>query len=123
MATYNFAILDPRSIPAANEANEKIFTADCGTGKISVPVLGIEVTVRALAARCSLGNIDPQHDDSGSTLSAVEAAAAETPCLIFAALPRREGDETPLPPAREEAAQNFISRWRDRLLGKGGDSE
>lgn len=90
MATYNFAILDPRT---AQQANEKVFSADCGvclhssgeldrqachecggTGRISLPVLGIEVTVPALAARCSLGNIDPQHDGSGSGLAAIEAA-------------------------------------------------
>lgn len=38
--------------------------------------LGIEVTEPALAARCGLGNIDPQHDGSGSELSAIEAALA-----------------------------------------------
>jgi hypothetical protein len=37
--------------------------------------LGIEVTEPDLAARCGLGNIDPQHDGSGSGLSAIEAAA------------------------------------------------
>ncbi len=50
---YNFAILDPR--PQGEETNNKIF-ACAATG-----VLGVEVTVPALAARCALGNIDPQH--------------------------------------------------------------
>lgn len=36
--------------------------------------LGIEVTEPVLAARCGLGNIDPQHDGSGSPLAAIEAA-------------------------------------------------
>lgn len=90
---YRFAILDPRAIPAATEANEKIFSADCGvclhssgeldrqvchecggTGRVPLKVLGIEVTVPALAVRCLLGNIDPQHDGSGSSLAAIEAA-------------------------------------------------
>ncbi len=93
MTKYNFAILDPRSVPAAQTANEKIFSTDCGiclhssgeldrqvchecggTGRTPLPVMGIEVTVPALASRCTLGNIDPQHDGSGSQLSAIEAA-------------------------------------------------
>ncbi len=93
MAKYNFAILDPRPIPAAQAANEKIFSTDCGAclhssgllddgqsckdcqgGRVAIPVLGIEVTVLTLAARCSLGNIDPQHDGSNSGLAAIEVA-------------------------------------------------
>lgn len=64
---YNFAVLDPRNIPAAVEGNEKVFENPVG-------VLGIEVTIPALASRCSLGNIDPQHDGSGSGLAAIEVA-------------------------------------------------
>lgn len=93
MVKYNFAILDPRNIPAAQAANDKIFSSECGvclhssgeldrqvchecggTGRVAIPVLGIEVTVPALASRCSLGNIDPQHDGSNSGLAAIEVA-------------------------------------------------
>lgn len=52
---YKFAVLDPRPIPVAQQANERIF-AEAQNG-----VLGVEVTVPALADRCTLGNIDPQH--------------------------------------------------------------
>lgn len=62
---YRFALLDPRPIPAAAEANEAVFA--------SGPVLGVEVTVPALAGRCSLGNIDPQHTDGDTSRAAVEA--------------------------------------------------
>lgn len=53
ITAYKFATLDPRTILAAREANEKIFA--------SGPVFGIEVTDPALAAQCDGGNIDPQH--------------------------------------------------------------
>jgi hypothetical protein len=67
-----FEILDPRPIEAAKVANEKIFA--------SGPVLGIEVTVPALAARCQLGNIDPQHTGGNKDLAAIEVAlTAELP--------------------------------------------
>ncbi len=93
MATYRFATLDPRNVPAATETNEKVFSRDCGiclhssgqldgetcrycggTGRVSLPVLGIEVTVPALAARCSLGNIDPQHSGGDTSRAAIEDA-------------------------------------------------
>lgn len=48
---YQFTTLDPRNIPAATEANNKMFAN---------PVYGIEVTVPALARRCTF-NLDPQH--------------------------------------------------------------
>lgn len=48
-----FALLDPRNTPEACASNDAIFAAG--------PVMGIEVTIPALAARCTLGNIDPQH--------------------------------------------------------------
>ncbi|MBP9798078.1 hypothetical protein KBC70_02925 [Candidatus Woesebacteria bacterium] len=65
-----FALLDPRPIPAAIEANNAVF--DGGQ------VLGIEVTVPALAARCSLGNIDPQHLAGNAHLTAIEAVMSIT---------------------------------------------
>ncbi|MBI2175527.1 MAG: hypothetical protein HYU35_02235 [Parcubacteria group bacterium] len=62
---YRFAVLDPR--PTATEANDKVFA--------SGPVLGVEVTTPALAARCGLGNIDPQHTDGGdASRAAIEVA-------------------------------------------------
>lgn len=60
-----FAIFDPRPIPAAKEANEKIFADG--------PVFGIEITIPELAKRC-VGNIDPQHTGGDSTKSAIEEA-------------------------------------------------
>jgi hypothetical protein len=60
-----FAVLDPRPISAAAEANDRIF----GFG----PVIGIEVTVPALASRCWY-NIDPQHTGGNKDIAAIEAA-------------------------------------------------
>lgn len=65
---YMFKILDPRNIPAAIASNDAIF-AEAPKG-----VLGIEVTVPALAARCTLGNIDPQHTGGDVGQAAIEAA-------------------------------------------------
>jgi len=62
---FTFVVLDPRPIPAAEEANEKIFASSF--------VLGIEVTVPALAARC-IGNIDPQHIGGNASCAAIEEA-------------------------------------------------
>ena len=68
MANYRFAALDARPIPAAQAANDKIF-AEAPAG-----VLGIEVTVPQLAARCVLGNIDPQHSGGDASRAAIEEA-------------------------------------------------
>ncbi len=68
-ARYSFGVLDPRPedrYPDAKEHNEAIFG-----GK---RVLGIEVTIPALAQRCALGNIDPQHTGSDVSTAAVEVA-------------------------------------------------
>lgn len=62
---FSFALLDPRPIPAAAEANEKLFAFG--------PVCGIEVTVPALAARC-IANLDPQHSGGNAERAAIEAA-------------------------------------------------
>lgn len=64
---YNFVILDPWPIPAAQEANEKVFA--------SGQVYGIEVTIPALATRCAF-NLDPQHAGGDSEKAAIEAAVA-----------------------------------------------
>lgn len=67
---YQFATLDPRNIPVATEANDKVFTN---------PVYGIEVTVPALAKRCTF-NLDPQHSGGDANRAAIEdALTAELP--------------------------------------------
>ena len=65
LMTYKFAILDPRSIPAASAANDAIFASGV--------VVGVEVTVPALAARCAV-SIDPQHAGQDTSVAAIEAA-------------------------------------------------
>lgn len=86
-----FAILDPRPIPAATEANEKIFKTACGvcehaSGQVDgltctscggtgfMLVIGVEVTIPALAAHCAI-NIDPQHTEGNKNLAAIEVAS------------------------------------------------
>lgn len=67
---YQFATLDPRNVPAATEANDKVFAS---------PVYGIEVTVPALAKRCAF-NLDPQHSGGDANRAAIEdALTAELP--------------------------------------------
>ncbi len=66
---YGYELLDPRPIPAAATANDRVF----GFG---VPVYGIDVTVPALAARC-VYNLDPQHTGGDANLAAIEAALTE----------------------------------------------
>ncbi len=61
---YSFAILDPRTIPAATEANDKVFTNS---------VYGVEVTVPTLAERCVF-NLDPQHTGGEADCAAIEMA-------------------------------------------------
>ena len=61
---YQFTTLDPRNIPAATEANDKVFEN---------PVYGIEVTVPALAKRCTF-NLDPQHTGGDANRAAIEDA-------------------------------------------------
>lgn len=65
MTTFNFATLDPRNLPAAQEANAKVLGSN---------TMGIEVTVPALAAQCGLGNLDPQHMGGNADLAAIEVA-------------------------------------------------
>ena len=62
---YRYGLLDPRPDPVAEITNAALLQA---------PTLGIEVTVPSLAARCSLGNLDPQHRPEGGALAAIEAA-------------------------------------------------
>ena len=49
---YRYALLKPLRAPGAEDWNAAILARPC---------LGIEVTEPELAARCVLGNIDPQH--------------------------------------------------------------
>lgn len=71
MTTYQFAILDPRNNDASRATNDQIFENPNG-------VFGIEVTVPALAERCMLGNIDPQHTGGDATRAAIEDALVTT---------------------------------------------
>lgn len=72
MESYDFVVFDPR--PQGAEKNDKIFA------EAPVGVLGIEVTVPALASRCTLGNIDPQHGGGNASHAAIETALeAELP--------------------------------------------
>ena len=65
---YSYAQLDPRNIPAASIANDATLAS-------GAPVLGVEVTVAALAARCTLGNLDHHGPESTTeTPSACEQA-------------------------------------------------
>lgn len=64
VSPYRFATLDPRGIPAAIEANDEVFAN---------PVYGIEVTVPALAKRCTF-NLDPQHSGGDASRAAIEDA-------------------------------------------------
>lgn len=62
-----FAVLDPRPNATAQVTNDAILN--------SGQVLGVEVTVPALASRCNLGNIDPQHSGNGdASRAAIEVA-------------------------------------------------
>jgi len=63
---FNCATLDPRNIPAAQQANDAVFSAG--------PVFGVEVTVPALAKRCAV-NLDPQHSGANADRAAIEDAA------------------------------------------------
>ena len=67
-SVYEFGLLDPRTIPAAREANEKLF-ASAKNG-----VLGIEMTLPEYVDKCTLGNIDPQHTDGDITTAAIDIA-------------------------------------------------
>ncbi len=68
LRTFIFAVLTPAFIAGAKEKNEAIFA--------SGNVLGIEVSIPALAAKCDLGNIDPQHSGGDIGTAAIEAAMA-----------------------------------------------
>ncbi len=63
---YRFELLTPLATSSGASANEAIFARG--------PVLGIEVTVPALALRCSAGNIDPQHTEGDTSRAAIEDA-------------------------------------------------
>lgn len=60
--SYEVALLDPRP----NADNSKVFE-----GK---KVYGIEVTIPALAEKCELGNLDPQHTGGDPNRAAIEDA-------------------------------------------------
>lgn len=64
--TFAYDMLDPRSVEEARAHNDLVLARPF--------VLGIEVTVPALANRCSLGNVDPQHAGDRVDQAAIEAA-------------------------------------------------
>lgn len=68
---YQYAILDPR--PSGADANDTILSS------APVGVYGIEVTVPALAARCQLGNLDPQHTEGRNVAACVAALTCPLP--------------------------------------------
>lgn len=65
MHYYTYDTLDPRRAPAAEAHNDHVLAA---------PVLGVEVTVPALAERCTLGNMDPQHLGGDASRCAMDEA-------------------------------------------------
>ncbi len=68
---YNFSTLAP-SAAAAKNAKLAAENETALTGQ----VLGIEVTEPGLAARCSLGNVDPQHTGGNASRAAIEEAVS-----------------------------------------------
>lgn len=74
LARFSFATLHPSpKMEKDIAANEAVFANGS-------QVQGVEVSVPALAARCTLGNIDPQHTGGDANTAAIEAAfAAQLP--------------------------------------------
>lgn len=70
---YNFAAFDPRDTPEATDANQRILEQSRGG------LFGIEVTVPALAALCTMGNLDPQHTEGCNVAACVEALTCRLP--------------------------------------------
>lgn len=64
-APYLYDLLIPSRAPDAERRND---------ARLGPTTLGVEVTEATLAARCGLGNIDPQHSGADATRSAIEAA-------------------------------------------------
>jgi hypothetical protein len=69
-ATYNFGLLVPSRVEGAEAVNSRLL------GPLT---LGIEVTESELAARCGLGNIDPQHSGKRRQFAAIEACFEVAP--------------------------------------------
>lgn len=65
MTTYEFATIDPRPFALEGEL-KKLAAMGC--------TLGAEVTVPALAAALTEGNIDPQHSGGDAATAAIEVA-------------------------------------------------
>jgi hypothetical protein len=100
---YRFATIEPRHTDQANQANEAVFAAASG-------VYGIEVTVPALAIRCGLGNLDPQHTEGSNMAACVAALECELP-------PDGATLVTVRPDADSVTAMAVIAM---RALGQGG---
>lgn len=92
---YDVALLDPR--PNAN--NDKLFEG--------ADVYGVEVTVPALAARCNLGNLDPQHLGGDHTRAAIEDA-------VLVALPPASARLVTIRPDLDSLGSMAILNMRQR---------
>ncbi|UYN93746.1 MAG: hypothetical protein KIT25_17035 [Enhydrobacter sp.] len=68
---YRYSLLDPRN-DAAVPAAVRVAAERCNAPLLGPRTLGIEVTVPALAARCGLGNVDPQHDGGADRRAAID---------------------------------------------------
>lgn len=67
--SFSFAALAPTAVAAKNPK----FAAD-NDAALGERTFGIEVTEKALAERCGLGNIDPQHGGGNAHLAAIDVA-------------------------------------------------
>lgn len=68
---YQYATFQMGRSEEANQANQKL--ANQGN------LFGIEVTIPALAALCTLGNLDPQHGEQTNMAACVAALTCELP--------------------------------------------
>lgn len=82
---FRYGLLDPRveeALPLEiREAAEQQNGPLLGAG-----TLGIEVTVPALARRCGLGNIDPQHGPTDDARAAIDVCLETPPPIVGSAL-------------------------------------
>lgn len=104
---FQFATLDPRNTPEAALHNDKI---------LSQPAFGVEVTLPALAARCSLGNCDPQHLGGRPDSAAIQD-------LAFAAMPPRGTMLATVRPDLDSLGGMAILELRSRGLWNSGSLE
>ncbi len=75
MTNYVFATLDTSNTVDAAIANNKLFAEN--------NVLGIEVTMPALAVRCGLGNLDHHGPDAGKPAAIQQALECALPNILY----------------------------------------